>query len=148
MKKFAGLMGAMTMLLFVSTPASAWWMKSSDEATVKNFAWVTTDAKSKVNTGFNTLSGGMVFGGSILTGVGFAGNSITTQANTTTIGCGCYDDLNLENKAVVNNDAKAKVNTGFNTISGGFVKGGLVGTGAAEAQNLVTTVVNTNLVGD
>lgn len=147
MKKFAGLMAAVAMLLVVATPAAAWWF-NNDEATIKNYAWVNTDAISKVNTGFNKISGGMVGGGSIFTGEGFTGNSVTTQVNSNTIGCNCYDDLYLKNKAGITTDAIAKVNTGFNKVSGGFVMGGLVGTGAGEAQNLVTTVVNTNVVGD
>lgn len=148
MKKFAGLMGAIAMLLVVTAPAAAFWWMGSDEATVKNYAWVKTDAKAKTNTGFNTVTGGMVGGGSVLTGAGFAGNSLTTQVNTNTVGCNCYDDLYLKNKAGVRNEVSAKTNTGFNTVSGGFVMGGFVGTGAGDAQNLVTTVVNTNVVGD
>lgn len=147
MKKIASLLGATTMLLVFAMPASA-WMFSNDEATIKNFAWVNTDVSSKVTTGFNKISGGMLGGSSILTGTGGAFGTVSTQVNTNTIGCGCYDDLYIKNKAGIRTDVDAKVNTGFNTVSGGFVMGGLIGTGDGVSENLVTTIVNTNIVGD
>src|SRR3972149_4565240 len=150
MKKLAALAGSAALLFSMAGGAFAyeWFWMSQDEATVKNYAYVKNEVETKSFSGFNEIGGGFVWGGTILTDEAEAMAGVSNTVNTNPLGCGCYDDLYIKNKARVRNEVETKAFSGFNTISGGFVKGGLIDAGAAGALSTVSNVVNTNVVGD
>ena len=150
MKKLAALAGSAALLFSMTGSAFAIYFPffSQDEATIKNYAYVKNEVETKAFTGFNEITGGFVWGGDIYTGDAQAVAGVSNIVNANSLGCGCYDDLYLKNKARVRNEVETKAFTGFNTINGGFVKGGLIDAGAAGALSTVSNVVNTNVVGD
>jgi hypothetical protein len=89
----------------------------------------------------------MVWGGEILTGTAIASGSVLNDLNYNELGCGCYDDLYIKNKASVWNSVTTKANTGGNDLGGMWVGGGLIDTGDAGATSAIENIVNTNLVG-
>lgn len=154
MKKIAALVGSAALLFSMTGGVFAtvlpWFPPfpmSEDEATVKNYARVKNVVDTNSNTGFNSISGGFVWGGTIYTGPAGALSDVSNVVNANSLGCGCYDDLYIKNKARVRNYVTTDANSGFNSVSGGFVKGGVIGTGAAGAESWVSNVVNTNMVG-
>lgn len=147
MKKIASLVGAGALVLGMAIPTFAfgggWFDWSSSEATVKNYAWVDTNTSTSANTGWNISMKSWFFGGTVETGGAFAGSDISNRVNWNSIGCDCYDDLYVKNFADVDTNTSTSANTGWNDSFGGSVF-----TGGAEAQGLVSSVVNTNIVGN
>lgn len=167
-KKIATFAGAAAMLLSAATPAMAgWWWGGSDDTT--NTAVVNNAATATANTGSNdqtnkAYGGGSWFwghGGSakvkdnaILTGDAWAEANAVTIANTQ-VGCGCEQDGDVSNTAIVNNYSAAAANSGDNTQynkaktyggwAGVYNNGVVTGNAGAEAD--AWSVVNTDLSG-
>lgn len=168
-KKIAAFAGAAAMLATAATPAMAyvWFPQSSDDTT--NTAVVTNVSTANANTGYNDqynkAYGGHTyrlwsFGGgatvednAILTGNAWADSKAVVVANTQ-VGCGCEQDGDVENTAVVMNTSSANADTGRNSqynkaYGSGWVKvlnNGVV-TGNAGAESDAWTVANTDLSG-
>jgi hypothetical protein len=154
MKKLAALIGAGAMLFVLAVPVLAKFPfqppKPKDEATILNFANVKNDIDTKAFTGFNETGGmfGGLFGrrgggGTIWTGDAIAIGQVSNGVNENIIGCECYDDLFVMNKASVRNDIDTKAFTGFNET-----RGGTIWSGDATAESIVANLVNVNQIDD
>jgi hypothetical protein len=148
MRKLAALAGSAALLFSMAGSAFAFFPYFfQDEATVKNYARVSNRVYTKANTGYNELGGKFVWGGEIATGAAGALTGVSNIVNANELGCGCYDDLYIKNKASVWNSVTTKANTGGNDLGGMWVGGGLIDTGDAGATSAIENIVNTNLVG-
>jgi len=150
MKKFAALAGSAALLFSMAGGVFAFFPifpLQEDEATVKNYAKVKNEVETKAYTGYNEIGGKFVFGGKIKTGEAWALSAVSNTVNTNSLGCGCYDDLYIKNKASVRNEVLTKSVSGYNEIGGMMVKGGYIRSGSAGAESYIDNVVNTNLVG-
>ena len=146
MKKFAMLAGSAALLLTMVTGVMA-SRRHGDEVSIRNYARVTNDVETKADSGDNEISGRVVRRGRIETGNASATSDVFSDVNTTSLGCGCADDLTIRNNARVRNDVDTRADSGDNEIHGHYVGGGVIDTGRAHAEGLVTNYVNSTLVG-
>jgi len=151
MKKIASLMGAGALVLAMAIPAFAYdrHQRFSDDTRLSNYARVTNEVEVVADSGDNEIDGFFVTRGRISTGTATALGDVLTEANYNKIGCNdCNGDLSVRNRASVRNEVEVRADSGDNEIDGGFVGGGRIRTGAARGDGIVTTTVNTNIVGD
>ncbi len=109
-------------------------------ADTSNYAFVTNSVGTYANTGSNGISGFVVKSGTIYTDTA---NSKSLVGNLVNTNVGTSNDVS--NHAFVSTVVTTNANTGDNGISGGFVGGGYISTGQANAGTSVVNVVNTNL---
>ena len=123
------------LVLGMAIPAFADWSMTINKAHVWN------DVATISDTGSNKIDGFVVSGTpTIVTNTATAktldGNLVNTNINTSGF---------TVNKAHVGNVVITQATTGTNEITGGFVGGGHISTGQANAGTAVVNVVNTNL---
>jgi len=151
-KKLVALTGAGAMLLATAGPALAYrhyhhWWSRSDDVSISNYASVYNTVYTQADTGDNRIGGRCVLGGEIETGTATAKSDVLNQVNSNEVSCGCDGDVGVRNSARVRNTVTTRADTGDNSVGGRMVFGGAIGTGNAGATSIVTSVVNTNLVG-
>ncbi|WKZ26051.1 MAG: hypothetical protein QY322_01935 [bacterium] len=138
--------GALVMMFVV--PVMAYHRRSSDDTSVRNYGRVTNNVEVKADSGDNSISGKYVGGGRILTGIADAMSTLVNVVNTNDLGCGCDGDLSVKNMARVRNNVEVKADSGDNSISGKYVRRGMIGTGDAIATSVIESTVNTTVTGD
>ncbi len=157
MKKVLAGLAASTLLLVVAAPVSvmAWggfpfpWPnptpEPTTEAVVNNNAYVKNVVDTYAGSGGNSVSG-FLNKGVIKTGNAWAYADVANTVNMNALGCNCYNDLTINNRATVKNYLDTTAKTGHNYVGGSWVNG-FVKTGAADAMSVVENMVNTNMVG-
>ena len=151
MKRLVGVAAAGAMLLSMATPAMAGicdYMDcggggdSSSSVSINNHAFVYNKAYTKADTGDNDIGGKCVFGGKIYTGAATATSQIYNDVNSSILGCDdCFDNMSINNHAMVFNKAYTKAYTGDNGIHGKYVGGGYINTGDAGAGGIIDNIV-------
>ena len=166
--KKAAIIGASAALLFGSAmPAFAGHWRNDDDLNItqKNWASITNNVVANSNTGNQTVGengghdditlnedhdGGRGSKGNLALGTGDAATvvevaNIANSNKATVKGCGCFDDVTIDQKngVKVTNEVLANSNTG-NQTGGGSNKA--LFTGNAYTGVAVTNVVNSNVV--
>ena len=141
-KKIAALAGAGVLLLSMAGPAfGIFGLFGSDDLVINN---INTSLVNRVMTSANTGLNSSLFGGLIMTGPAGATSMVTNGVNESVVGCGCFDDVTINNThTTLNSVVTTSANTGLN--HGGMFGG--IGTGAAGATSMVSNWVNTSFVG-
>ena len=143
-KKLAALAGAGALLFTMAGPALGFLpMFGSDDLNIDNWAFVSNKVTTKADSGDNSVGGMFVCGGGITTGAARASALVMNDVNSSMLGCPtCFDDVNIDNGAMVFNRTYTKADSGDNSVGGMVVGGGWINTGGATAGSTVQNLVN------